>query len=90
MYRFMYIILGYIAGFLGIALGFFIHFAILSNQTSFGVPFFTPYIPYTDLSKNENLYIQPVWKRERRDQYLNTQKPESQSHISMKWRQNGK
>ena len=58
MYRFMYIILGYIAGFLGIALGFFIHFAILSNQTSFGVPFFTPYIPYTDLSKNENLYIQ--------------------------------
>ena len=28
MFRFMYIILGYISGFLGIALGFFIHFSI--------------------------------------------------------------
>ncbi len=90
MFRFMYIILGYIAGFLGIALGFFIHFALLSTQTSFGVPLFTPYIPYSSLSKNSNLYIQPVWKRERRDKYLNTKKPISENHISMKWRQDGK
>ncbi len=88
-FRFMYIVLGYIAGFLGIALGFFVHFAILSNQSSFGVPFFAPYIPYSSLSKNENLYIQPVWRRERRDKFLNTKKPDSQAHISMKWRQHG-
>ena len=90
MFRFMYIVLGYIAGFLGIALGFFVHFLILSTQTSFGVPFFAPYIPYSSLSKNENLYIQPVWRRERRDKFLNTQKPNSEAHISMRWRQNGK
>ena len=85
----MYIILGYIAGFLGIALGFFIHFALLSTQTSFGVPFFTPYVPFNSLSKNENLYMPPVWGRERRDQFLNTKKPNSQKHISMRWRQHG-
>lgn len=86
----MYIILGYIAGFLGIALGFFVHFLILANQSSFGIPFFSPYIPYSDLSKNENLYMEPVWKRESRNSFLNTKKPKLENHISMKWRQNEK
>ena len=90
MFRFMYIILGYIAGFLGIALGFFIHFTILANQSSFGTPFFSPYIPYNKLSENDNLYMEPVWKREKRSNILNTKKPDIEEHISMKWRNNGK
>ncbi len=90
MFRFVYIILGYISGFLGIAFGFFVHFLLLSNQNSFGVPFFAPYIPLYDLSNNDALGVQPVWKREKRNAYLNTKKPNIQEHISMKWRQNGK
>ena len=90
MFRFMYVVLGYIAGFLGIALGFFIHFIILSNQSSFGIPFFSPYIPFNNLSKNENLFMQPVWKRETRNSSLNTKKPKLEPHISMKWRNHGK
>ncbi len=90
MFRFMYIILGYIAGFLGIALGFFIHFVILANQSSFGIPFFSPYIPYNDLSENTHLYMEPVWKREKRNKTLNTKKPQLEDDISMKWRDNGK
>lgn len=90
MFRFMYIVLGYISGFLGIALGFFIHFLILANQSSFGVPFFTPYIPYNSISENDNLFMNPVWKREKRNKVLNTKKPNLEEHISMKWRKNGK
>lgn len=90
MFRFIYIILGYIAGFLGIALGFFIHFLILSSQNSFGIPYFTPYIPYDNLSQNEGLHINPVWKREKRNSFLNTKKPAMENHISMKWRKNEK
>lgn len=90
MFRFMYTILGYLAGFLGIALGFFIHFLILSKQSSFGVPFFTPYIPFRGLADNETIYIDPVWKREKRSNFLNTKKPDIEHHISMKWRQHGK
>ena len=90
MFRFMYIVLGYIAGFLGIALGFFIHFTILANQSSFGVPFFSPYIPYSNPSQNNNLYMEPVWRREKRSEILNTKKPRVEEHISMKWRKNGK
>jgi len=89
-FRFMYIILGYIAGFLGIALGFFIHFLILTNQSSFGVPFFAPYIPYNNLSHNSNLYMEPVWKRENRSTFLNTKRPKLENTISMKWRSHGK
>lgn len=90
MFRFIYLILGYMAGFLGIALGFFIHFILLSNTSSFGVPFFSPYIPYSDLFKNDTYYMNPVWQREKRSKVLNTQKPEIEKPISMKWRQNGK
>ena len=90
MFRFLYIILGYVAGFLGIALGFFIHFLILSSQNSFGVPYFSPYIPFSNLKDNEGLHINPVWKREKRSKILNTKKPEMEKPISMKWRKNEK
>ncbi len=90
MFRFMYIILGYISGFLGIAFGFFVHFLLLSKQSSFGIPFFAPYIPLYDFNNNDSLPVQPVWKREKRNSYLNTKKPNIEESISMKWRQNGK
>ncbi|MCI8277174.1 MAG: spore germination protein, partial [Clostridia bacterium] len=88
IFRFMYIILGYIAGFLGITFGAFVHFAFLCSQTSFGVPFISPYIPFTDTKSIDNLYMPPVWKRENRSSFLNTKQPDSEKHISMKWRKN--
>ena len=90
MFRFMYTILGYIAGFLGIALGLFVHIVLLSSQNSFGVPFFSPYIPFKNLYNNDGLYINPVWAREKRNSFLNTKKPNIEEQISMKWRQDGK
>lgn len=91
IFRFMYTILGYMAGFLGIALGFFVHFIILSNMTSFGISYFSPYIPFSHSSKNSDTYfMNPVWKRENRSRIFNTQKPLSEEPISMKWRQHDK
>lgn len=90
IYRFFYIILGFLAGFLGIALGFFIHFIFLTNLSSFGVPYFAPYIPFEDLNKNNGYAIKPVWKRERRSQFLNTKRPETEDKISMEWKKNVK
>ena len=89
LFRFIYIVLAYLAGFLGIALGLFIHILSISKQSSFGVSLFTPYIPLSNLSKNQGLYLNPVWKREKRSEYLNTKKPAIEDKISMKWRQNG-
>lgn len=86
IYRFAYIVLGFLAGFLGIALGFFVHFILLTSLNSFGVPYFSPYIPFEDLNHNNGYVIKPIWKRENRSRFLNTKRPRSESKISMEWR----
>jgi spore germination protein KA len=89
VFRFMYIFLGYIAGFLGIAFGFFIHFLLLNRLSSFGTAYFTPYLPISEIFKNTGFYLKPIWKREKRDNYLNTKRPELENKISMTWRNYG-
>ena len=86
IYRFVYILLGFIAGFLGIAFGFFIHFIVMTSINSFGVPYFTPYVPFDTLSQNNSGFEKPVWKRIRRDKFLNTKKNKKTNSVSMDWR----
>ena len=90
IFRFMYIILGYIAGFLGIAFGTFIQFLLLNSLNSFGVSYFSPFLPISKMFSDSGTFLKPFWKRENRDSYLNTKKPKQENHISMKWRLNGK
>ena len=83
--RFAYIILGYLAGLLGIAVGAFIHLLIATKIQSFGVSYLDPYIP----SKGKiftGIFTAPTWKREKRADFLDTKKAEKQEHISMKWK----
>lgn len=83
--RFVFIILGYMAGFLGIASGFIIYLIILCNIKSFGAPYLEPYIPTTG-KIYKGLFLKPVWKREFRDDYIKTKRQKKQNNISMKWR----
>lgn len=83
--RFIYIFLGYFAGVLGIAMGIFIHLLILNNIQSFGVSFLAPYIPSKGKVFN-GILAKPIWKREKRSDFLDTKKPKKQDHISMKWK----
>ncbi len=83
--RFVYTILGATAGFLGIAVGLFIHLIILCSLKSFGVPYLTPYAPLNVKSKSKYL-LKPAWKREFRDEWLATKRPRAQGGISLKWR----
>ena len=86
--RFIYIILGALFGFLGIAFGLFIHFVILCSLNSFGVPYLTPYVPIVR-KNNGRYFIKPFWKREKRSDSLNTKRIREQEPISMKWRNGG-
>lgn len=83
--RFVYIFAGYIGGFLGIAVCIVIHIFILTNLKSFGVSYISPYI-----SANNNLIkglvLSPIWKREFRDNFLNSKRKEKQDNISMNWK----
>lgn len=86
IYKFLYIFLGYLAGLLGIAIGLFSQLAILCCLRSFGVPYLAPYVPITNLKTSVSYFIHSIWKRERRADFLNTQRPEEQAHISLKWK----
>ena len=89
--RFLFIILGYLAGFLGIAFGTFIIFSYLSSISSFGVSYILPSTPdqesKTDTNQN-NIFIKPIWQQNKRTSYLNTKKPhlEDKQNKSMNWR----
>lgn len=82
----MYIVLGYLAGFLGIAIGLFAQLAILAALKSFGVSYLAPYLPVTNLNTDASYFLPPMWKREKRADFLNTKHPRSQGKISMEWK----
>ena len=79
-------ILGFIAGFLGIGIGIFIQLILMCNLKSFGIPYLTPF----SLGKNKrsisSYFVPPIWKREKTSDFLHSQKEYSQGKISMVWR----
>ena len=83
--RFAYIILGYFAGFLGIAFGAIIHLFIATKIQSFGVSYLDPYIP-TKGNVFHGFFNSPMWKKEKRPDFLDTKREDKQEHISMKWK----
>ena len=85
IWRFMYIIFGYLAGLLGIAFATFIHVLIATKVQSFGVSYLEPYIPSKG-RLSSGIFNKPIWKREKREDFLDTKKKDKQEHISMKWR----
>lgn len=87
IFRFVYTILGALGGFMGLAIGIFIHVMVLCSLKSFGVPYLAPYAPLNIKSKNKYL-LKPAWKREYRPDFLGSKRPRSQSHVSIKWRKN--
>ena len=84
--RFLYIVLGYFAGFLGIAFGFVLHLAILASINSFGVSYLSPYSPLLS-SDDLGYFLSPAWKRENRRSFLNTKRKRRQEEKSRKWKE---
>lgn len=87
--RFAFIFLGALLGFLGISIGLFIYFSVLSSLHSFGVPYLSPYIPATK-TNNNGFFVSHIWKQEQRQDALNTKRKNKEADISMAWKQGGK
>ena len=84
-YRFGFIFLGYLCGFLGIALGLFVYMVAMCDSKSFGVPYTVGISPLEHV-KGTSYYLPFIGKREFRSGFLNTKKETKQGHISMKWK----
>ena len=82
--RFIFIFLGYLCGFLGIALGLFVYLSMMAGTTSFGVPYMTGVSPL-EKEKGNTYFLPPIWKREYRSTFLRSKKEKKQADISMKW-----
>ncbi|MDD2502805.1 MAG: spore germination protein [Clostridia bacterium] len=69
--KFMFIFLGFFAGFYGISFGIFIIGGMACSMKCFGVPYFTPIAPKTRV--NPDIVIrQPIWKQSMRPDSLNS------------------
>lgn len=87
LFRFLFIILGYMAGFLGLGTGLFVYLSIICDMESFGVSYSIPYSHIENL-KNTGIILPPIWKREYRSSYLAPKEDKKQEKISMKWKFN--
>lgn len=85
IFRFLFIILGYTAGFLGIGTGLFVYISMICDMESFGVSYSLPYSHMENL-KHTGIILPPIWKREYRASYLSTKKKKKQGDISIGWK----
>jgi spore germination protein KA len=83
--RFGFILLGAVSGFLGLTTGLLLFGLWMSSAKSFGVPYLAPFAPKTFGGFADEILRAPVWKRERRPDYINTKKEIKQSKISRQW-----
>lgn len=83
--RFVFIILGALAGFLGITTGVFLMGIAFCAAKSFGVPFMVPFGPRTAGSFADKIIRAPIWKQETRDDFTNPKDIRRQSEISRGW-----
>ena len=83
--RFIYILLGAMAGFLGIAAGICVHLIILNNLKSFGVSYLGKSI-FKHNKAGNGIILSPAYHRENRSEFLKVKRPKMQDDISMKWK----
>ena len=88
--RIIFIILASLFGFYGVAIGIFLYSIMLGAQKSFGVPFLAPLIKSKKRGKGDSVFVSPIWKKEKRPDFLKTQNDEQEPKISMKWRRKHK
>ncbi|MCR4435857.1 MAG: spore germination protein [Clostridiales bacterium] len=84
--RYAYILLGAIAGFLGITTGLFLQGIWFVSEKSFGVPYMAPFASKTAGGIADQFARPPFWKQEKRADYMNVKDARKQPHISRGWK----
>lgn len=86
--RFLYIFLGYIGGFIAIALGIFVTILTLSNLKSFGVPYISPQISLENYYRSAKYLPLPTYKQEKRPDFVRPKREYRENYFSRKWEKN--
>jgi len=84
--RLIFILLATMFGFYGVAIGIFIYAVMLGGQVSFGVPFLAPLLGGKNKRMGNSLFVNPIWKNEKRPDFLSPKKENQEPKISRKWK----
>ena len=85
VYRFIFTLLGFCAGFIGIGAGLLVYINMLCSMKSFGVSFISP-LTSSFSSHLGSFFVKPAWKYEKRPGFVRPKKEYAQPKISKKWR----
>lgn len=85
VYRFLFTLLGFCAGFVGIGAGLLVYINMLCSLKSFGVSFVSP-LTSSFSSHLSSFFVKPAWKYEKRPGFVLPKKKYAQPKISKKWR----
>lgn len=85
--RLIFIAAGAFFGFYGIAAGIVIYGLMLGSLKSFGVPFVAPAPKAGSSGTSGAVFVNPVWRREKRPAFLAPRKKDAEPKISRKWKQ---
>ena len=84
--RLIFILFASLFGFYGVAISLFIYAVFLGSQFSFGVPFLAPITGGKNGDMSNSLFVNPVWKNEKRPDYLSPLNERQEPKISRKWK----
>lgn len=84
--RLIFVALAALMGFYGIAVGVFIYALILGDQESFGAPFLSLMPKIKNKSMFNAVFVNPMWNREKRPEFLKTKKEREEPVISRSWK----
>ena len=83
--RIAFILLAALMGFYGIALGIFVYSIYLGAQKTFGIPLLSPLPHKRSRNMSNSLFVNPMWRKEKRPGFLHTENDSEEPKISRKW-----
>lgn len=84
--RFVFIALAACMGFYGIAIGIFLYSLFIASETNFGISFLSPVPKIRSKSVVNAIFVNPIWRREKRPDFLDTKKKDTEPKISRSWK----
>lgn len=83
--RLAFILLAASFGFFGIACGIVLYSLYLGSIKTFGIPFLSPAPGFRTKSEGTAIFVNKVWKREKRPSFLKTKSKSAEPEISRQW-----
>ena len=84
--KLFFVLMATISGFYGVAIGIFMYAVFIGAQKSFGVPFLSLLTKGGAGNLGSSIFVNPIWKKEKRPEFLAPKDRQQEPKISRKWK----